>query len=183
MAKAVKPSPKKKLPAKKTVQKAASKQAAANKTVLKKPVPKTAPGAKSETGIKYEDKSAGQPELVPIFNSIKKLLLPYEKGSISIRGGDGGQIILVSNKPVEINGKKRDELWFAALLVQKGYIGFYFMPVYSKPEINEVFKPELLKCLKGKSCFHIKKADAVIYAQIEEALAKGYLAHKRAGRL
>jgi hypothetical protein len=183
MAKAVKSFPKKGLPAKKPVKKAAPKQSVAKKPAPKKPAPKTTTGLKSETGIKYEDKSAGQPELVPIFNSIKKLLLPYEKGSIAIRGGKGGQIILVSNKPVEINGKKRDELWFAAALIQKGYVGFYFMPVFSKPEIKEVFKPELLKCLKGKSCFHIKKADPVIYAQIEEALAKGYLAHKKAGRL
>ena len=149
----------------------------------KKVAPKKAAASKSETGIKYADKSAGQPALVPIFNTIKQLLLPYEKGSIKVRGGEGGQMMLVSEKPIEVNGKKRDELWFAGLLVQKGYVGFYFMPVYTKPELKEIFKPELLKCLKGKSCFHIKKADDVIYAQIKEALKKGYLAHKERGWL
>lgn len=164
----------------------AAKPAAKKKTAIKKTAGKKVPAKateKSETGIKYTDKSAGQPALVPIFNAIKKMLLPYEKGSIKIRGGEGGQMMLVSDKPIEVNGKKRDELWFAGLLVQKGYVGFYFMPVYTKPELKEIFKPELLKCLKGKSCFHIKKADDLIYAQIAEALQKGYLAHRKRGWL
>src|ERR1700730_16605205 len=129
---------------------------------------------KKRDAIKYADKSAGQPELVLIFEAIKKLLMPYEKGTIKLYGGKGGQITLVSEKKVEIGGKKRDEIWFAAALIQKGYVGFYFMPVYGKPEMKKVLKPELLKCLKGKACFHIKKNDAVILEQIKDALKIGY---------
>src|SRR5262245_56448224 len=111
---------------------------------------------KSETGIKYTDKSPGQPELTPIFEAIKKLLLPYEKGTMKLTSS-GGQVALISKKPVEILGRKKDELWFAGVLVQKGYVGFYYMPVYGDPKVKELIKPELLKCLKGKACFHIKK--------------------------
>ncbi|MEO5684754.1 MAG: hypothetical protein ABIQ88_19085 [Chitinophagaceae bacterium] len=168
MAKAVKAPAKKAIPAKNVSTAAASKKAGISK---------------SETGIKYADKSGGQPHLVLIFNEIKKLLLPYEKGSIKLRGGTGGQILLVSDKPVTIHGKIRDELWFAAALIQKGYVGFYFMPVYTGPEIKEVFKPELLKCLKGKSCFHIKKQDEEILKQIKESLAIGYRKYKEKGWL
>lgn len=171
MAKAVKPSAKKS---------AAPKKAAPKKAAPEKKTVKPAP-AKSETGLKYADKSGDQPELVPIFEAIKKLLLPYGKGTIKVRGGTGGQVTLVSEKPVEINGRKRDEFWFAAALIQRGYVGFYFMPVHDKNEVKEFFKPELLKCLKGKSCFHIKKADEVILKQIEESLAKGYLLHRKRG--
>lgn len=146
-----------------------------------KAAPKKAASPKNEIGIKYSDKSAGQPELVPIFETIKQMLLPYGKGSIKLRGGTGGQIAMVSEKPIEIDGRKRDELWFAAALVQKGYVGFYFMPVYDKKEMEAMFKPELLKCLKGKGCFHIKKADPLIYAQIKESLKKGYDSYKSRG--
>jgi hypothetical protein len=146
-----------------------------------KPVPKKKAAAKNETGIKYADKSAGQPQLVPIFEEIKKLLMPYEKGTMKIRGGTGGQVGLVSEKKVEIDGRKRDEIWFAGTLVQKGYVGFYFMPVQKEPETKEIFKPELLKCLKGKSCFHIKKFDTVIFKQIKEALEKGYQKYRQRG--
>src|SRR5262245_52392050 len=116
---------------------------AATKTASKKLLQE-----KSETGIKYADKSAGQPELTPIFEAIKKLLLPYEKGAIKLISS-GGQVGLISKKPVEILGRKKDELWFASVLVQKGYVGFYYMPVYADPKVKELIKPELLKCLKG----------------------------------
>ena len=151
-----------------------SKRSAA-KTASKKPASK-----EKETKIKYSDKSPGQPELVPIFNEIKKLLDPYEKGTMKLFGGSEGKIVLISKKPVEILGRKRDELWFASALVQKGYVGFYYMPVYSDNSVKKLIKPELLKCLKGKACFHIKKFDKEIFSQIKEALHDGYtIWHKR----
>lgn len=135
--------------------------------------------SKKETKpIKYADKAAGQPELVPIFNKLVELLSPYEKGSITKVGGKDGQILMISKKEIEVADRKRDELYFASALVQKGYVGFYFMPVYSDTDIKEVFKPELLKLLKGKGCFHIKKADEEIYKQIKEALKMGYKIYK-----
>ena len=167
----------------KSPKKTAVKKAAAKKNATAKASPQKPAAGKSETGIKYSDKSTDQPELVPIFNAIKKMLLPYEKGSIKVRGGSGGQIVLVSDKPVEIAGKKRDELWFAGALVQRGYVGFYFMPVQDASAKKELFKPELLKCLKGKGCFHIKKMDQEIFKQMEEALAKGYRSYKDRGML
>jgi hypothetical protein len=162
-------------PVKPAAKKAVTKQAGFKKAATGKE------GVKSETGIQYTDKSGDQPALIPIFNAIKKLLLPHGKGSIKVRGGSGGQITLVSEKPVEIEGRKRDELWFAAALIQRGYVGFYFMPVHKISEMKEIFKPELLKCLKGKGCFHIKKMDVEIFKQMEEALAKGYNKYKERG--
>jgi len=130
--------------------------------------------------IKYSDKSSGQPQLVPIFEEINKMLAPYEKGTLKLFGGSDGKVALVSKKPVEILGRKKDEVWFAGALVQKGYVGFYYMPVYGDPSIKKVIKPELLRCLKGKGCFYIKKPDQEIFSQIKEALAIGYREwHKR----
>ncbi len=134
-----------------------------------------------ESGIKYSDKSIGQPELVPIFEELKKLLKPYEKGTIQVIGDRGGQFILCSKKKVQIEGRKHDEVYFAGLLVQKGYVGFYYMPVYAQPEMKKIFKPELLKLLKGKSCFHIKKLDNGLKTQIKDALADGYECYKERG--
>jgi hypothetical protein len=138
--------------------------------------------SKKKTTIKYEDKSAGQPELVLIFEEIKKLLLPYVKGAIKLHGGDEGKIILVSEKDVEVAGRKMNELWFASALIQKGYVGFYYMPVYIKPDIiKKQLGTELLKCLKGKSCFHLKKADEIIYSQINDALKTGFNFYREMG--
>jgi hypothetical protein len=168
------------------VKKAAPAKAAARKAVAKKaavtkaPAKKTA--AKKELKIKYEDKSAGQsPELVTIWNRIRQLMEPYVKGVMQPLNNKPGQYTLINHKPYQHEGRKRDELWFAAALIQKGYVGFYFMPVYTKQEIAAIFHPELLQCLKGKSCFHIKKDDPVLYRQISHALKLGYEVYKKRG--
>ena len=135
--------------------------------------------AKKKADIKYEDKSAGQPQLVLIFEEIKKLLMPYVKGTIKLHGGDKGKIILVSEKDIVAAGKEMKEIWFASALVQKGYVGFYYMPIYTQSDkIRKLLSPELLKCLKGKACFHIKKNDAIIFSQIKDALKIGYDSYK-----
>lgn len=155
------------------------------KTALKKSSGKTSArrSARSngEAKIKYSDKSPGQPQLVPIFAEIKKMLVPYNKGTMKLSGGEGGKVVLISTKPVDIAGRTLNELWFAGALIQKGYVGFYYIPVYHDPSLKKLIKPELLKCLKGKSCFHIKTFDREILSQIKEALAIGYKEWRRLG--
>lgn len=149
------------------------------KPAAKSAKPKAA-ASKKEIGIKYTDKSAGQPELLPVFEAIKKRLLPYEKGTLRIRGGEGGQVLLVSEKKLVISGREKPELWFASALIQKGYVGFYFTPA-CEPQFLPLLHPDLRRCLKGKTCFHIKKADAQMLQHIEEALKAGYNSYKQRG--
>jgi hypothetical protein len=143
--------------------------------------PKASATTDRSLGIKYSDKSAGQPALTLVFDEIKKLMLPYAKDSLVLKGGTDGQIALITNKPVVIQGRKRDELWFVSMLIQKGYVGFYYMPVYMNEPVRRQLKPELLKTLKGKACFHIKNTNPPLLAQIEEALRIGYDAYKKMG--
>ena len=135
---------------------------------------------KKEIGIKYTDKSPGQPELVPIFDAIVQLLKPYEKGNLLLRGGKGGQAALVSEKKVVIDGREKNEIWFAAALVQKGYVGFYLTPAYDAA-FQPLVHPDLLRCLKGKTCFHIKKFDKDMSAHIAKALKAGHKEFKQKG--
>ena len=173
MAKATKPAKKA------TRKKASSKKARVRKAV--KATAKKKDNEKGAIGIKYSDKSAGQPQLVPIFEEIKKLLMAYAKGNLVVRGGEGGQVAVVNETELMIHGKKRKEFWFAAALVQKGYVGFYFMPVYVCEPRKNAIPNELMKTLKGKSCFHITKNDPLIMAQIKDALKLGYEDYKQRG--
>jgi hypothetical protein len=140
---------------------------------------KTVGGKKKE--IKYSDKSVGQPEIVNIFNAIKALMLPFVKGAIVERGGQPGIYCLLSEKQIEAAGRKFDEIYFASIMIQRGYVGFYFMPVYAIEGVKHNLKPELIKFLKGKSCFNIKKNDPVILIQVKEALELGYLCYEKSG--
>ena len=154
--------------------------------VPKKAVKKANKGVVKKDGsiIKYADKSKGQPKALGfIFDAIKNLLLPYEKDDMKLHAATKGQATLINHKPVEIDGRKKTEMWFASALIQKGYVGFYYMPVYMNEKVRKQLKPELLKCLKGKACFHITKEDPVIYAQIKDALKFGFADYRQNGWL
>jgi hypothetical protein len=75
---------------------------------------------------------------------------------------------------VELSGKHYPEVSFASVLIQKGYVGFYFFPVCLNDLLKERLAPELLQTLKGKTCFHIKKVDPVVLEQLKETLRIGY---------
>lgn len=169
--------------------KIAPKKAAVKKAAPKKDVAKTAKASKPEKkkeptiSIKYSDKSAGQPELVVIFENIKKMMEPYDKKRSLVLHHKPSQAILVSHKPIVIEGKERSELWFVATLVQKGYVGFYYVPMYMRSDMKKYFSPELLKCLKGKSCFHIKKNDPALMVEMKKLIKEGYEGYVERGYL
>lgn len=121
-----------------------------------------------------------QTELVEIFQRLKKILKKYEKPLVSKIDLDS-RYDLWSIKDIELAGRKRNEVSFAGLIIQSSYVGFYFMSVYTNPETKKFFKPELLKCLKGKSCFHITKLDSELEKQIADALQRGFTLYKKRG--
>jgi hypothetical protein len=88
---------------------------------------------------------------------------------------------LWSVKPVERNGRHYQETYFAGVIVQKAYVGFYYMPVYADRELTQVFEPELLALLKGKSCFHIRRLEDELLRQIRGALDTGFALWRERG--
>lgn len=119
-----------------------------------------------------------QGELVEIFNGLKKILKKYE-GPFKPKLDRDSKYDLWSFKDVEIAGRKRKEVFFASIIIQSTYVGFYYMPIYTDVGLKEVFKPELLKLLKGKSCFYIRDLSPEITSQIEKALEIGYKLYKK----
>ena len=121
-----------------------------------------------------------QAELVEIYNGLKKILKKYE-GPLKPKLDLDSRYDLWSFKDVEIAGRKRKEVFFASIIIQSTYVGFYYMPIYTDVELKDVFKPELLKLLKGKSCFYIKDLSPEIISQIEKALEIGFKLYKKRG--
>lgn len=118
-----------------------------------------------------------------IFARLAAALGRYSPPLAARSGGVKGKrdLQLWSEKHVEIEGRKRKEVYFAGLIVQRDYVGFYFMPVYTHAEAKALFEPELLSLLKGKSCFHVKRLDEGLVAQIEDVLAKGFDLYRQRG--
>jgi len=116
-------------------------------------------------------------DLKEIFKHVKELMKKYENPLIAKIDYDS-RYDLWSVKDIVVEGRKRKEVYFAGLIMQSNYVGFYFMPVYTEAEIKNMFSNDLLKLLKGKSCFHIKKLNEELEKQIADALEKGYLMYK-----
>jgi hypothetical protein len=121
-----------------------------------------------------------QEKLVPIFMKLKKILKKFEN-HLKPKFDLDSKYDLWSFKDVEIAGRKRKEVYFAGLIIQSKWVGFYYMPIYTDTDLADVFKPELLKLLKGKSCFRIKELNDELEVQIEDALKKGYELYKQRG--
>lgn len=124
--------------------------------------------------------SAGKSDLYAIFNSIKPMMKKYEDPLVA-RVDNDSRYDLWSEKNVVIAGRPRKEVYFASVVIQSNYVGFYFMPIYTHEGQKKVFKPELLKTLKGKSCFHIKSPDPELMRQVDEALRIGFDLYKKNG--
>jgi hypothetical protein len=111
--------------------------------------------------------------------SLRRCVPPLAVRTGTVRGKR--DLHLWSEKEVEVAGRKRDDVFFAGAIVQKGYVGFYFMPVYTDSERRDLFAPELLALLKGKSCFHVRRLDDELLATIDDALERGMGLYRRRG--
>lgn len=118
--------------------------------------------------------------LLAIFSQLKQLLTAYTPPFIPHYNFDT-KYDLWSHKEVEFAGKMRKEMYFAGLIIQSTYVGLYYMPIYAEPDIKKLFNPELLKLLKGKSCFHVKELSPELLQEIKSVLAKGFAMYKERG--
>jgi hypothetical protein len=161
----------------------AKKAIAQNKSASKKATPKSIRSAASKTKSSPKKKIASRKsgeELSEVFSSLVNIMRPFER-TLTLRSATPKRYELWSEKPMTFKGKMRTEWFFAGLVVQKGYVGFYFMPVYTDVEIKPSIGLKLLKTLKGKSCFHIKQVDELLLADVRDALVLGYDHYEKKG--
>ena len=118
--------------------------------------------------------------LLPLFEELRALLEPYAE-RLTVRRDEPGYYDLWSERPVEIAGRRRNEVFFAGLIIQKSYVGLSFMPVYADGDLASVFAPDLLAALKGKSCFHVKTLTPELATHVSAALAAGYALYEERG--
>jgi hypothetical protein len=68
-------------------------------------------------------------------------------------------------------GGKPYPVSMASLILQKGYVGFYYIPMDA--EAKKKIKPELEKLRKGGCCYHVKGLTPEIKEGVKEALEIG----------
>jgi hypothetical protein len=107
-----------------------------------------------------------------IFDNLKLILAQYTPPFCVVNDLET-RYELSSKKQVVVDGKNKDEVYFGAVMIHGGHVGFYMMSAYLT-NLADNLRPELKKCLKGKSCFHIKKIDDVLLIQIKAFTAISY---------
>jgi hypothetical protein len=141
-------------------------------------MPSTATKPARKTGGRTSPPS--KPDQRAIFEEIRALLARYAPPMIARSDAKGGYHLWTAKGMIDARGKRK-ECFFAGVIPQKGYVGFYFMPVYTNPEQTKLFEPELLALLKGKSCFYVRRLDPRLKTQIRAALKSGYALYKERG--
>jgi hypothetical protein len=115
-----------------------------------------------------------------IFAEIKKILLPYGK-KMNLSVDNQNKIELLGKKKATIYNKEIDGMYFAWAMIQKNFVGFYCFFQYSHPGFLKGCPENPRKCLKGKSCFHIKKNDPELMKSIKIYVDKGYKFYRKLG--
>ena len=124
-----------------------------------------------------------------VFKKLHRLLLahipPFKPGGDEqgmFRGKKNFHLVVPAAVAIPgAYGGKPTKICMASLVAQKGYVGFYFMPVYMNDALKAKLSPALLKLLKGKTCFHVKKLDATLLADTAAALTLGTKCYRERG--
>ena len=117
-------------------------------------------------------------ELQRIFDELKKIMEryspPFSVKTPSEAMKKKTSYELTSYNKVVIAGRPKEEVYFAGIIIQKDYVGFYYMLAYADtPEVRERLNPEFLSLMKGKSCFYIRSTEKWILDEVKKALDLG----------
>src|SRR5271154_6774537 len=149
--------------------------------MAKESKPKVRPAAKSANTPKPVKSPPPPPDpssLDYIFVTLQGLLekhAPPFKPAIATMDGRRDYHLMVPQTVVIQGsyGNKPTEIAMASLVLQKDFVGFYFMPIYLNPELKKRVPPTLLKLLKGKTCYHVKSIDDQLLIDVQAALDLG----------
>jgi hypothetical protein len=123
--------------------------------------------------------AAFKPEsLQSVFDELHQVLIRFVPPYVAKSGEkkDRAELHLLVPKPVTIPGAyggTPKQIGLAAIVLQKSYVGLYYLPLYLDPKLGKQLSPGLMKFLKGKTCFHIKQRGEELERDIESALKIG----------
>ena len=113
-----------------------------------------------------------------VFDELKAILVrhagPFSEHEGLVRNKRDYHLKLV--KPLVIDGRTRDELWFASIIRQKDSVGFY-LPCGD--DLKAKLSPALLQHLDGKSCFHLKALTPGLKKDVDVALKLAMASYKK----
>ena len=80
---------------------------------------------------------------------------------------------LIGSKEAMQGKQKVKGYYFGSVVPKPKDIRLYFFPIYTHPQAYAAISEETRKCLKGKSCFHIKKMSEEMESEIADMVKTG----------
>src|SRR5690606_40830713 len=109
-----------------------------------------------------------------------KELLAAQCPPLQIRKNDEKVFEVAGTKPAMQGKQKVDGYYFASIMPKPKDVRFYFFPIYTHAD-TFTLSADLQKMLKGKSCFHLKKIDTPLLAEITDMIKTGVELYKKDG--
>jgi hypothetical protein len=102
---------------------------------------------------------------------LRSILEPYRDTLSVTKEGPAGMVL-------ELPGYEGKPWGYVAgTQINKSYVSFHLMSVYTDPSLMAGMSPELRKRMQGKSCFNFTKIDEPLFEELESITAKGVARH------
>ncbi|GGG29122.1 hypothetical protein GCM10011344_32460 [Dokdonia pacifica] len=106
-------------------------------------------------------------------DQILRTIIKEHVGPLQIRKDEANVLEAAGTIPTMQGKQKVDGFYFASVMPKPKDVRLYFFPIYTDATVFKDIDPMLRKCLKGKSCFHIKKMDDDLKTHITKMIALG----------
>lgn len=110
-------------------------------------------------------------ELQRTEKTLRSLMLRHVP-PLTARVNKTSQLEMAGTKEAMQGRQKVDGFYFGSIIPKPKDIRLYFFPIYTHPT-EFTLSTSLQKCLKGKSCFHIKKLTEELEEEINTMITKG----------
>ena len=120
-------------------------------------------------------------DLIEIFQTIRASLQPYATLGFDNRMNSETIYDLWSNKNVEIDGTKRNELFFCSISIESDSVHLHIFPNDSNSDLKTVVADELGKLQTEDGVIKIQSLDDSLMEQIESAISASYKLYKERG--
>jgi hypothetical protein len=149
---------------------------------MAKPTRRSAKHKKPERAKTGRAKSAAgglknsSPGALATFAALRAILSEFD-GKLRVIRDEPGKYELVSRGPT-FKGKP---MYFGSVLIQKNYVSFHLMPIYTHPELEKNISGDLKRHKHGKSCFNFTEPDLLLFVQLAALAVGGYRAYQMKG--
>ena len=119
-----------------------------------------------------------------MFEQVKRIIEKHCPPLV-VKTDKTGVFEVMGNIAVPYGSKKTivPGMYFASVVERKDKVSFYFFPIYFHTDEFKKLAPTVMKCLKGKTCFHFTKPGHVVEKELADMVKKGVFAWKKEGYL